>query len=563
MTDCTHLCTFADQPGEPATQALRDGVLQVPRRYSDGRRLDAGAGLRWSELAELPPTAKWWLNGFKWVRGLLATGAAADTALARRHLLDWAEQNPRGAPATDRAWDGHAVALRSEALACLRGRSSDDPAVEETARAHGAFLADPEHYQGNWNHGLDQNIGLLMLGAAAGREDWTALARSRTLDALAAMVDWQGVTNEQAVGYQYYNHVRIEDARRAFARCGAPLPETAFDRVDAMPAFLAHATRPDGTWERLGDSIAEPAQPIAGTPAEWSATGGRSGSRPSGRFAVYHGGYAFGRSGWGTERPFDRESFHSIRFGPGRRIHGHNDHMSITWHALGTPILVDGGFAGYADPEMRAHLQSPQAHNVALAADGSRFGWNERTRLVDLEVERDWQSYGLTDRPHHETRRRRDVLVVDRPFPALMIKDRIAAPRGRAYEQLIHFDPGFAAGLPGERTVLQRPGVRVTAMQLWPFDAIRVARGERDPFRGWCAVGHDRAEPCPVLITGRSGRVATYLTLLIPTEGEAEIAVTQRPVRTSEVSRQVRIAVDGASLSVDVHEDGRLRAVAP
>ena len=118
-----------------------------------------------------------------------------------------------------------------------------------------------------------------------------------------------------------------------------------------MPEFLAHATLPDRTYWMIGDTARHLAFAIKGTTAEFAATAGASGPRPSRVFAAYRAGFAFGRSGWGDRRAYRDEAAYSVRYGPGRRFHGHADHASVTLYAYGKRLVDDSGmFTFNTDP---------------------------------------------------------------------------------------------------------------------------------------------------------------------------------------------------------------------
>jgi Heparinase II/III-like protein len=223
---------------------------------------------------------------------------------------------------------------------------------------------------GAWNHGLKQDLELLRIGcgypagAFGGRAlKWRLVARQQMIAAFAPnrlgpAVDAQGATNEQSTGYANFTHRLWTIAERRLAACGLRLPATITARVARMPAFIAQATQPDGNLVQIGDTYAEASGDLPGTPVEYATSKGMSGSPPAQRVAVYRAGYVFGRSGWGTTRPFGKESFYSLRFGRGRQVHGHNDHMSLTYFARGRNLIVDSGHTGYENtPTARSYAR--------------------------------------------------------------------------------------------------------------------------------------------------------------------------------------------------------------
>jgi hypothetical protein len=51
----------------------------------------------------------------------------------------------------------------------------------------------------------------------------------------------------------------------------------------------------------------------------------------------------------GVSRTFGDRSFYSLRSGPGQQIHGHADHMGLTYYARGRNLIVNAGHYGYAN----------------------------------------------------------------------------------------------------------------------------------------------------------------------------------------------------------------------
>jgi hypothetical protein len=246
------------------------------------------------------------------------------------------------------------------------------------------------HWQGAYNHGLSQDLELLRAGCAYPAGDWGGqpwywrrLARQQMVESFqpnqyGPAVDAQGATNEQATGYANFTFGLWTSAEADLAACHLPpLPATDNARIASMAAFLALATQPDGRLVQIGDTYSITPRDRAGTPLEFAATSGAAGQPPAQRVGVYAAGYIFGRSGWGTRASFGTMSFYSLRFGPGTQIHGHADHMGLTYYARGRDLIVDGGHDGYASDAYRTYLLSPQAASTLVMPDVP-FGQNQR-----------------------------------------------------------------------------------------------------------------------------------------------------------------------------------------
>jgi hypothetical protein len=426
------------------------------------------------------------------------------------------------------------------------------------------------HWQGPWNHGLRQDLDLLQIacgypaGAWGGRpKKWRATAREQLIRAFAPSrlgpaVDRQGVVNEQSIGYAKFGYKWWTQADQRLAACSTALPSWIMKRVARMPVFVTHATQPDGNIAQLGDTYQEGAFKAPGTPFEYGATRGVRGSPPRGRIAVYAAGYVFGRSGWGTSRPFGAESFYSLRFGRGRQVHGHHDHMSLTYFARGRNLIVDAGHTGYENGPYRAYLRSPEAHNV-LTMPGVRFSGAAPTRLTRRAIGRAGQFFEFTDAAYGAGRgRHRSVYVSQRPHFVLVF-DR--ATGARRYQQLWHLDPALRvtavrrthaiATAPGARLQIRRlplPRQRVSAA------STRVVTGQTRPYQGWVSRAMRSRTPAPVVTMTHRGQGAAILTLIAPTAPKAKVTATVG--RGAGGGYVVRARIGGRAVSLLISRGG-------
>lgn len=546
---------------EPSLAAFAEGLIYIPKRYGISN-VPIDGGVDWASFNGLNPTTVWWLNTLAFTTPLMRSNDAPHEHLdlAIDLVMDWAASNAEENTAvSERAWDGHAVALRSERLACLSARRPDDERLHELVELHGSYLASAANYQGSWNHGLDQNIALASLACKTRRADWARLARERTIDALEVMVDWQGVSNEQATHYQLYTYQRITHAFQVFEQCDSPLPPEPKRRIQLMPDVYGHAIKPDGGLVELGDTYVQKATIIPGTLSEFVVTQGERGPRPESRFAVFPNGYVFGRSGWGDEGSFDQESFYSLRFGPSRIIHGHNDHTSVTYYSRGRDLLTEGGFHGYGDSDLRSYLRTPQAHNVVYSIGNERFRWDATTSVSNVDIRRNWQSYTMRDAPYPGTQRRRDVLFVREPIEAIVVVDSLQSTVEMGFEQSWHFAPEMAVEPMGEGQVRATVGeLFVDLFQMWPHDDLRIAAGESNPFRGWYSAGLDDVVAAPTVLTQRRGTDVTYLTVFVIHQEYKAPTVSQKRVSGSNVTRMVEISLGKKAVRVALNHNGTL-----
>jgi hypothetical protein len=388
------------------------------------------------------------------------------------------------------------------------------------------------HWQGAYNHGLSQDLELLRAGCAYPARQWGGqpltwrnLARQQMIESFkpnqyGPAVDAQGATNEQATGYANFTFGLWTTAEANLAACGLPpLPPGIRSRIAAMATFLALATQPNGRLVQIGDTYDITPRDRAGTPLQYAATMGRAGTAPEQRIGVYTAGYVFGRSGWGTARTFGKMSFYSLRFGPGTQIHGHADHMGLTYYARGRNLIVNGGHDGYANNAYRAYLLSPEAAST-LVMPGVPFNAAAATALVRRSIAATWQFFEFSDSAFGGYVRYRSVYVDQAPDFVVVFDRASGAP---AYQQLWHLDPGLTvrtvrpayaiASAPGTELELLRvplPG------QVIPAGSTRVVRGQVDPYQGWVSRGQDERTPAAVVTMNCSGPNAAMLTLIAP-----------------------------------------------
>jgi Heparinase II/III-like protein len=433
-----------------------------------------------------------------------------------------------------------------------------------------------DYYAANWdgayNHGLSQNLELLRAGCAypAGAWGvkplkWRETARQQMIEAFepnqyGPAVDAQGVTNEQATGYANFDFGLWSTAEDDLAACGLPLPGWIMARIAQMPMFLAMATQPNGKLAQIGDTYVVSPRDRAGTPVQYAATMGAAGTPPAQRVTVYPAGYVFGRSGWGTARTFGEQSFYSLRFGPGTQIHGHDDHMGLTYYARGRNLIVNSGHYGYADTAYRAYLLSPEASSV-LVMPGVPFDPSAPTYLIRQAIGTEGQFFEFTDTAFGGLPRYRSVYVSQDP-DFILVFDR--ASGASQYQQLWHLDPGLTVTtVRSSYAIAAAPGTQLEIRQIplpgqvIPDGSTQVIRGQVNPYQGWVSLAALQSIPATVITMSRTGPSAAILTLIAPTRPSTAIttAITQRPAH----GYQLRLQIGGSQLAFFIGADGGIQ----
>jgi len=528
---------------------------------------DRDGHINWAQDPFRHPT---WVVDFQnaqWIEALikayLAGGPNADAYRdrAKTLLLGWLRQ----VPADNRTPD--TLICSAEAFP---GQSWIDNQIP------GLLHYYASHWDGAFNHGLKQSLQLLGAGCAypagafgGAARSWRETAREQMIDSFepnqyGAAIDAQGVTNEQSTGYANFDYGLWTTAEASLGACGLSLPGWITSRIALMPAFLAQATQPDGKLVQIGDTYVVGPRDRTGTPLEYAATRGASGTPPAPRIAVYSAGYVFGRSGWGTAATFGDQSFYSLRFGPGTEIHGHADHMGLTYYARGRNLIVDAGHTGYEQDAYRSYLLSPEAASV-LVMPGVPFDPSAATSLIHQAIGTSGQFYEFSDTAFSGDPRYRSVYV-DQDPDLVLVFDR--ASGASSYEQLWHLDPGLtvtsatrsyaiatAPGTPGTQLEIRQiplPGQPI------PAGSTRVVEGQVDPYQGWVSHAALQRTRAPVVTMSRSGSSAAILTLIAPTAPGVSIGASTSPGPGGWY--RLRLDIGGRQLSFLISPGGDIRA---
>jgi hypothetical protein len=479
-----------------------------------------------------------------WIE-MLVSGYQAGGPRARAYLAR--------AEAIATSWlGGVPVSVRDpQALICISQAFPGQSWIQDQIPPSVDYLA--AHWDGAWNHGLKQDLELLRIGcgyparafggAALG---WRQTAVRQMIAAfepnpLGPSIDAQGAVNEQATLYENFVYNLWQLGLQRLAACGYRLPAWIRARIALMPAFLAHATEPDGDLVQIGDSYVE--RP-------------RTARRPPNLVAVYAAGYVFGRSAWGAGA-----SFYSLRFGPGRQVHGHDDHMSLTYYDRGRNLIVNAGHNGYANTPYRAFLISPQASSD-LVLPGVPFDPTAPTSLVRDWTGRHGQFYEFFDTAFDGDPRYRSVYVSQRPDLVLVL-DRAAG--ASEYRQLWHLDPALrVTTLSRSYAIASAPGTELVIRQIplpgqvIPHGSTRVIRGQVDPYQGWVSRQMLQRVPADVVTMTRTGPSAAILTLIVPAAPGTRVttAISGRPGATA----RLRVRVGAAVEVFDITPDGVIGA---
>lgn len=508
--------------------------------------------LEWSEDPFREPNWVVQYHMLRWLDPLRRQANAGDTSgvqLWVDTVLSWINANPPGLGKSRRAWMDMVEAMRAMTmcfgLPMLAEHDGDALAkVVHSIQEHGEWLANPKRLRPG-NHGLQQHHGLLIIGAVLERDDWKRLAIDRSLRMLKATYDEQGVNEEGAIQYQLMNF-KWWNLLRQKIQLVADSSLAGFERVERAPLSMAHAVRPDGALELIGDTeLFRPKEPLH--PAiRYVSTNGKEGAPPPDTVKIFDAGYVYGRSGWGDEnRSFAEQSFYSLRFGPQNRIHGHADGMSLTLYHGGNSMLVDSGKFAYDDDHpLRAHLLSRAGHN-SVSIEGVEYDPSTDVRLERSAVRGEIHDFDFTDAGYAGTIIRRRV-VAHTGIDIIVVIDHIESSEIRTAHQWWHLAPRASHRKELPTVLSSLPATRTWLHSLESHIECTVVEGTEDPWQGWQSLRWREAKPTRTVdfsATGLSQRIATVIDF----SGGIEAPVVTEHESTVSGVVEIRVVRNGVT----------------
>ncbi|GAB3944226.1 hypothetical protein GCM10029976_068000 [Kribbella albertanoniae] len=531
---------------------------------------DGSGNVNWKLNPHNNPSWYMWLHSLRWI-GQGVTAAAEGDKAALDHVTaivhDWVTDNPyswtvdAGAHESTMHRTNVIICTRHAVLANLGVQTlpAEYSWIDQALNDHATFMIN--HWGGAGNHGTDESIALFGVGCTLNRDDYMLTAQDRLGKAITTAIDAEGATNEQSTGYAQFNYSLWGRAVTALTGCGVDPGTTISTRRELLAAFIAHATTPQANLHQIGDTVTAKTYNIAGTPMEYAASQGKTGTAPVDRVKVYSAGYVFGRSGWGTTTPFPQETAYSLRFGGRRALHGHVDHTSVTYQARGRDIIVDSGYSGHVNDGWRPWVLSPFAHSTLTTprlADA-----NPATKLTRYTVKPTADFFEMSDAPAAGVNRVRAVLVLRKPDVVVTL-DRVSATTSQQFQTLWHLPSDQTATVTSRTAAVAKKAgenTRTVLLQV-PYRGAVVPPGstlvkiaQTAPKQGWVFPNITTRNAAPTVMFARIGKSVSMLSLVIPIRLNGQVGYTTRMSGTTYV---IDLTVDGVKTSVGITGGGSL-----
>ncbi len=393
----------------------------------------------------------------------------------------------------------------------------------------GAFLAEPQHFESDFNHGFNEGLALLLLADnfphMPGASGWRALALERLQEMLVNTIDADGVEVENSPFYQVYVlglvYQIAQWAKRYEPTLAAPYSEAA----TKMLRFTADVTEPDGYLPMLGATATTymPSQdpnvygPMAAADPEFdfAYTRGAHGTPPPDGTVLFPiSGLFLMRSPLGSVSNLPNQTFVTFNSGTYRTSHSDLDAMGITMYSSGAEVLPTSGLYTYTEEPGLEYFHGTRSHNTVVVDGSDQAEGSAEAGSYGSSAGSTWASgvsrlyAGVT---HHRT-----TVVLRQGL--VLVRDELSSSASHEYSQTWHLAPNAtpSTGASAKNVtalVSGKPQLQITqaspsGMTLQSFD------GATDPMQGWYSSGYGFKQPSWALQFERHGTNASFATLL-------------------------------------------------
>jgi hypothetical protein len=311
------------------------------------------------------------------------------------------------------------------------------------------------------------NLQLVRAGDLLAVPSWKSTAIKRMTSEAPLAFSRLGTSYEQSSMYQLVNANLWAQAVAVLNASpgGQTAAATINASVTAARTVYRWMTEPDGGIVQVGDSDEQPG--TVGAPIAARV------------LRDDQAGWIIGR--WSWTDPYT--TYYTVRYGPGRRAHGHHDRAGgVTWSTWGVRVLVGPGRFSYdAADRYNAYQIGPQGQNVALP--DARAVTNASAAVLASKVQAPAHAWTIKDRMFGIDHTR--GINIDRDRRTLVVGD--AFPAAALWRQRWHLDPAWrlvSGGANGTKLVFSHPsGRRLTVTTTGRVSS--VLRGVTWPPAGW------------------------------------------------------------------------------
>lgn len=324
------------------------------------------------------------------------------------YIIDWVNQNQTYDAAGQWQWHDDATACRVYRMAViydvLKEYCSPDEQelILQSMEYQAGILADSRFYTAKHNHGMHQDIALLVYELLHGNDRKTEriqIALGRLDEYLSFAYTSDGIHKEHS---PFYGRDVLMDTiflQKITEKVSPDFSTFAEGIVDGTLSYLTHIIKPDSMWPPIGDSTSEDGRSaVAGIVSSAGKNDLQNKLVPGENdFVFKEGGYGIFRSSW--DDPAEEATWMMLSAATFSSTHKHGDDLQVLLYHKGD-LITEAGRRNYTYLEEKtAWAYSGYAHNVLIVDDeaypvkvgknGFQSVYSEAfdTHIVDYSIE--------------------------------------------------------------------------------------------------------------------------------------------------------------------------------
>ncbi|MFZ1362382.1 MAG: heparinase II/III family protein [Candidatus Nanopelagicales bacterium] len=528
------------------------GTLRVPKNPN------------WRRQSSLDYSGNGHMHSLFWALPLLRVGRKTkNKKMIKRFyniIYDWIKDNPPNRPRQASAYGQIQAGYRMLTFACAFAGPAPKRATLWKAMKREYSVASRTWRSVN-NASFHHASGILAMGCVIGNRKYRNRGLSFLSRITGSMIASDGSVKEGSVHYAYSTYGWTKQEMMRVSACRVKIPST-LRRVDKIPNYLGMAIRPDRRFESIGDGHPDIAQERYAPARSWwqySSTAGVRGTRPNTNYRAFQSGILFGRSGWGVNREFSRETFYSLRYGPGPKYqyHAHQDAASLTLAAHGKQLLIDPGQYRLNGGSVASYLRTRSAHNTVSATGLSATTTVPNLRHTQSNAEGDYTA--ILDRPYKNSSIERKVWY-DRRGDFFVVMDDIKLAKSTSTFQNWNLPNDKAVSVDSDSAHTSGSGTNLSLISVGQPTQQRLYRGSKSPWAGWTSPKYGSVGATPSVRMLTSGKTVRLVTVIVPRKtGVQADEVTATGELTSNGAIVEVLASNGEKYRLQLHQRSVVR----
>ncbi|NQU36699.1 MAG: heparinase II/III family protein [Actinobacteria bacterium] len=516
----------------------------------------------WRYTPTLDHSGNGHMHSLYWALPLLRHGLQTNNrAMVKRFyqlIFDWIRDNPPNRPRQWIAYGQIESGFRMLSLSCAL--AGPVPTKKKRRILVSSMRTQANVARKRWvnynNVSFLQAVGIFAVGCSLGQRRTMKVARKLMGRTVSKLVAADGSVREGSLGYGRNVYLWTQQEMARMRACGmAPGPK--LRRSNRIPDFLADGARPDSRYEALGDSGTDRVlknQTPADSALRYVATRGAEGRRPN-LYRTYQAGFVFGHSGFGQDRRYRKETYYSVRTGPGpaSEYHAHYDAAALTVASRGSQLLFDTGPYRYIKSSAATFIRGRSAHNnISLNGRSAR---GPRPVVAAAVSSPDGDLTSIVDRAYAREPIRRTIWY-DRLGDFFVVMDDIVTRKNASFYANWNVGRDRKVTLNGQEASTDGPGANVSIINVGSPVSMSSVAGSRSPWRGWNSTKYAELVPAASVRAHASSPTARLVTVIVPRSAGVAADTVSATGTLTAIGARVTPVIGGVAYPLEISRTG-------